>query len=228
MPMIRKCAVLVMMLLGLCLTEPAHAQTNLLNDGNFSSVVNNIPSGWTVQWNTTDGSCVVPCEQLTGKTSGGQPYLQFDFTLDPTLNLASVLQNVQTVSGQKYVLTFLYGSYGNALSGSATNLYLYIGNSLTVGNTLPYSYTAGADPGLTFPTLSASISFVGDGSLWSFWFVDGSTSGKSQITDQPQQSDPASLVLANVSLTAVPEPASIALALVGLAGIAAARRRRRV
>ena len=135
--------------------------------------------------------------------------------------LASVEQTVQTIAGEQYQLSFKYGSIGDDLSGTATELDLYVLRSANDANPLSYTYTP--NPTNVFANLfqDPTLTFIGNGNLWTFWFVDNSSQ-----TSQTQSS-PADLVLTNVSLT-VPEPASMSLAFVGLAGLAAARRRRRV
>jgi len=220
MRLIRTCAVIVTLLSGLCFGGVAHAQVNLLTNGNFSSGFNGL-AGWSVQWN--GGSCTANCETVTGMTavanSAQVSFVQFGFGASYTL--ANVQQGFQTVAGQRYVLSFVYGSYGDSLSGTSSKMVLYVYTDLSGLHYTYYTFTP--DPTKNYNVLfqDPSLSFVGDGGFWTFAFVDRSTQSS------PSTSNPADLVLTNVALVYAPEPASLALLLVAFAGLIAARHRRR-
>ena len=210
MRLIRKCVMVLSLLVGLSLTGGAHAQTNLLVNGDFSLGTNGL-EGWSLQFNTTDGTCASSCQQVAGAGTAPNTYAEFQYGAG--LTTANLQQTFQTAAGQRYVLSFVYAAYGNDLSGAGRTLVLYLFSGDT--QLTYFTYTAGpADP-ISFQ--DPVISFAGDGKLWTFVFQDASTT----------TGTPTTLDLTHVNLVAVPEPASMALVIVAFAGIGAVRSRRR-
>ncbi|WP_010544635.1 PEPxxWA-CTERM sorting domain-containing protein [Sphingomonas elodea] len=184
----------------------ASAATNLISDGDFSS--RNLKGGYTIQnaigsWVSRNGAGVEIGASgwygLPSINAGGQN-LEVNGK-----GFGDVYQNVNLTAGQRYVLTFLYGGRPG---GGEQKLNVYAGNDLLTATPLTGSYGSWT---------SQSFSFIAKGGLTPIEFKSIATSGRASYGN----------AIANVSLSAVPEPASWGLMITGFGMVGGLLRRRK-
>lgn len=190
------------------------AQTNLVANGSFENYAQ-ANQTWSIyssgnNW-TTGAAGLEIRDAVAGTAADGKNFAELDTTQNST-----IYQDINTVVGQSYVLTFSYSnrtgvavssnglgwSFGD-LSGSAPVL-AYNGTGDNVWNTFSVTLTATS-------TLTR-LSFSAQGTSDSY----GSSLDNIRVVTADGQPP----------VTAVPEPASAGLMLLGLGAMAAARRRR--
>lgn len=190
------------------------AQTNLVANGSFENYAQANQS-WSIynsgsDW-TTGAAGLEIRNAVVGTAADGKNFAELDTTQN-----SSIYQDINTVVGQEYVLTFSYSnrtgvavgsnglgwSFGD-LSGS-TPVLAYNSTGNNVWNTFSVTLTATS-------TLTR-LSFSAQGTSDSY----GSSLDNIQVVTADGQ--PA--------VTSVPEPATAGLMLLGLGALAAARRRR--
>jgi len=175
---------------------------NLLTNGDFET---GNASGWTMSGNVNvtgsyGGNSYFGAGPLDGGALG---YYALAFNAGDSAPNAVVSQSIDTIIGQLYELSFDYGVTWAGNQSLAVNV-AGQGHVAQTTNTafdhFSYNFVAtSATTLLTFSDLQANYTFSQDG------------------------------LIDNVSVTAVttvPEPASLALAALALAGVAAVRRRR--
>ncbi len=180
---------------------PAAASATILVNGDFQAA--SITTGWTVSGDVNLGSGPIynPCCGVTGGVPGN---LFAAFGGGNVTSTNAISQSFATVLGKAYTVSFQYGALGG---GSQAITFKLTGLSDTV-----LTPTANNDLNTTFATYTTS--FVGSGSPATIEFSNASfADGIDPIVD-------------NVSVVAVPEPASWALMVIGFGMIGFAMRRR--
>ena len=203
---------------ALCSVLPAFAATNLVGDGSFESA--GVAAGSYADFTGADlanwmaiGAIEVR-NDLVGTAQDGHDFVELDSTSN-----SSMLTSFNTVAGQTYSLSFWYsgraastyntGAFADGIVPSSSN-----GLSFSVG-------TAGAS--LFAPTNTTAdnawqqytTTFVGTGKSMTLLF--------SAIGDN----DSFGASLDNVNVSAVPEPATLAMMAAGLLGLLGLGVRRR-
>jgi Protein of unknown function (DUF642)/PEP-CTERM motif len=216
------------------LLAPA-ARADLVTNGSFEAGTNpptgegdtqaigtsNI-TGWTIVNN--DGTTVDNGKNVLWINNGsyglstpfGNDFLDLTGTTDST-PYDGVVQTITTVSGQQYVLTFDLGVSTNGGPFSGT-----------------ISVSAGINgSGTTFTDDGSTGTLTSDNTLWTDESLPFTATSASTVVSFIGETDSAGefIGLDNVSVNpaapaSVPEPASMALIGVGLAGIGVIRRRR--
>lgn len=167
--------------------------TPLLSNGSFEA--NSQANGSWAIYNSLSGWSASPNVELRNNVAGAAQHGSNYVELDTTGNSA-IFQNVSTTAGQNYLLTFWYSPRsGVAASSNAINVSW---SGLAVGTVTG----AGSGGGNVWQQFSYAV--VGTGALTQLRFSAGGTS------------DSLGGSLDNVALTAVPEPGTTAIFLMGL------------
>ena len=195
--------------LFLALTAAAQADTNFAADGTFSEgasagAFSTVGAGGNIgAWNVTSGSVDLIGSYWTAPTG-------YSIDLDGS-SPGAISQDLSLAAGG-YLLTFSLA--GNPDGGSVTK-------SVEVS-------IDGVTRDYTFDTAGQSKSSMG----WvteSIWFTNADATATLSFTSE-DAGGPYGAALADISVTAVPEPESISLLLAGLGmvGVMASRRKRSV
>ena len=132
----------------------------------------------------------------------------------------TISQTFDTVAGQIYSVQFDYGLYGDPQPGGAASLVVSATDSTTNANlAVPATFTDSS--GTPYELSSANQAYNLD---QSYVFVAVSTSSVLTFSDNSQGVAFADTALDNVRVSAVPEPASIAVVAVSVVALAKRRR----
>jgi hypothetical protein len=220
---------------------PAHAGgPNLIVNGDFANIgnvwINNTGLG-SDDWQSAGATAIPDWSNVSGAANefwvtspnvyglSAAPGNASSFFVDLTGQAnnkpyGGLEQTITTTPGTTYTLTFALGSstyYNNSGSGaaglyaSATGTVLLASSLFTLAPTSTNAWTT-ETLGFTADSTSTTIEFLGDSSFTSEY------TGLDNVSVTAQSSTPP---------PGVPEPASVSLLLLGLGGLAAARRRDR-
>ena len=200
-----KLAATLLLLLGAPLAAMAGPVTNLVSNGSFET--DPMTSGsWSIYsklsgW--TGGSAGIELrDNVSGTASDGINFVELDTTSN-----SSMSQTINTLLGQWYLLTFDFSNRPGT-AASTNGLAWSFGNSS--GFTPEQAVISGDNQWQHFSTM-----------------VQGTGSSMTLSFSATGTSDGYGSALDKVSVSAVPEPGSLALAGSGLLGVGFAMRRRR-
>jgi hypothetical protein len=188
---------------ALAFAVQAHASTVVFSD-NFdtdATGLNLVPAGWTVTDGTVD---IIGAGSSWDYAPGNGHYID----LDGTTNSAGTLtESLNLVAGQSYQLSFsLAGSHVAGIGGNTESVTVSVGGS-ALGSPI---------------VVSRNDAFQ----TYTFSFV-AATAGPVALSFKDDSHDNVGALLDNVQVSAVPEPASVAMMLAGLGLMGVAARRRR-
>lgn len=179
-------------------------------DGDYGYYTGTSFYGWTV----TSGDSIELRNDIVGKAQDGYMFVELDSRANSGMS-----QTIDTVVGQAYQVSF-YAS-------SRPQSDLYNGNSFA-GNIVPASSNGLT---MTFGTATVSVDTTANpttGNIWTLYTTTfTATSTQTTLNFQATgTSDSYGTSLDNVSVTAVPEPATYAMMAAGMLMLGALARRR--
>ena len=182
---------------------PAFAATNLVADGQFST--SGVGTGWgeftNTPWtNLSDSGVEIGYSPIYGLATVNATGTNLEVNAN---TFGDVVQTLDLTGGVTYELSYLYGGRPG---GGPQTLDVSLG-TLSFTNTGSFGYWTGVSGTFTAPTTGA----------YTLEFKSEATSGNSSYGNE----------ITNVSVAAVPEPASWALMLLGVGGVGGALRLRR-
>lgn len=163
-------------------------------------------------WGPNDGGV------STGTTIAASPTGGNYIAADGAFEISAITQSVSgLVAGQKYALSFAW---------AAAQQYGFTGDT-TDNWTVSLGTVGASNPAQTTPTVNLPSNGFSSWMNQSMTFVaTGSTELLSFLATGTPSGQPPFALLANVSLTKIPEPASVIMLLSGLAGMFGLARRR--
>jgi hypothetical protein len=197
----------------------AFAAGNIVVDGSFESVNQGAgtygyyPAG-IAGWTVSSGPSVEVRDALVGNAEDGNNFVELDSTSN-----SGISQVLATVAGQTYTLSFYYSNraqdngYNNEFAGGVVP-------ASTQG--LTYDVGGGAVAVAALPANTTTDN------QWAHYTTTFTASGPTTLTfDATGTSDSLGSSLDNIEVSAVPEPAPLALMGAGLLVVAGIARRRR-
>jgi hypothetical protein len=204
---------------ALCSVIPAFAATNLVTDGSFESAALTAGTyalyggGSLAGWTALPGDQIEVRDAIVGTAKDGNNFVELD-----SANNSSMLTTIDTTAGQTYSLTFWYSgrpassSYNGAFPGGVVP---------ASSDGLSVNYGTGAIA-VASPTNTTSDN------LWTeFTTVFEATGSSTTLMFSATGTDDSyGSSLDDISVLAVPEPATMAMMAAGLLGLLGLGRRR--
>ena len=205
---------------ALLAVSPVAQAANIVSNGDFSGTPGLV--GWTAT-----GSVFATNVGATSSNGGTGSYTPSTFAefgtvgSSPTINQAlpsnSLSQSISTVVGTNYVLTFVYGAFGDKLTGSNGMLTFSV-----VGVSHTTTSSASPSPNTDFSKIFKSDTL--------FFTADSATTTLNFVDTTPGNGGPGSSgsngVITSINVANVPEPISMTLMLTAIVGLGAVRLRK--